>query len=112
MITDSVADDIAQLVQTVGRDAVRRRYTNTGNAYDPTRTPADAPIVAAVVAYKAHQIGAGGIQMQDRKAYITADEPMLSTDKVLDGGVEYNIVHLREVRPGDETLVYIAQLRA
>lgn len=108
---DGVADNIASLILSLGRTVAIRTVTDSGEAWDPSRTAADTPAIAAIFDYKAVETDGSIIQADDREAYVSADYELTKQDKIVDGSLVYQIVNLRLLQPGNEKFLYIAQLR-
>lgn len=108
---EGVADRITSLIDRIGRDVEIRTIVDSGTPYNATQTPSDDPARAAIIGFKAHETDGSIIQAQDKKAYISSTESITKKDKIVDQTIEYQIIDLRTVQPGDEKFLYIAQLR-
>lgn len=108
---EGVASNIESLIMGLGRSSIVRTYAQSGTSYNPALTPSDVSVTAVFSPYKAGAIDGVMIQSDDKKAYISSTEAVTKQDKIVDGGLEYNIENLRCVQPGDDKFLYIAQLR-
>lgn len=103
---------ITRLINRLGRAVIVRTYTNSGSEFDPTRTPADAPATAVIFDFDASETAGSIIQENDKEIILSSTVPVIKQDKIVDGGIEYNIINLVEVAPGASVLMYIIQGRA
>lgn len=109
---DYFGQNIASIIERLGRDITVRNNTKSGPDYDPVLTPVDTPNVkAAVFDYDASEVDGTTIQRNDKEFLIASTSTILKTSKLVDGDT-YQIISLEEVQPGSELLLYIAQGRA
>lgn len=112
MALQGFSSHIKSLISRLGREVTYRVYVNTGTDYNPTRTPVDTTVTAAIFNYNQTERGDGIIQSGDRKIAIASDTVISKEGTIIDDGVEYRLVNLEEVGPQSEVLMYVAQGRA
>ena len=113
-MTDALAEEIEELIDEIGREVTIRSYTNSGVAYDPTRTLTGENAANATISnFRAREADGNIIQANDKNAHIVASATVTMQDGILDDdGIEYRIINLRTVRTGSTKFLYIAQLRS
>ena len=109
---NSFNGNIQSLVSRLGRAMTLRTNTNSGTSFDPTITPSDAAITAAVFDFEAKETDGSIIQEGDKEFVFSSTVTVTKADKIVDDGKEYEIITLEQVGPGGELLMYIAQGRA
>ena len=109
---EGVATRITAMINDLGRDVIARTYVSTGPDYNPTRTPSNVTVKAAITRFMAKETDGTIIQSNDKRAHISAGSAITKQSKIIDGSIEYQIEDLRTVGAGDETFLYIAQLRS
>lgn len=112
MALNGFSSHIKSLINRLGRDVTYRTYVNSGTDYNPTRTPTDTTIKAAIFNYTQKERGDSIIQMNDRKIAIASDTPISKEGVIIDSGIEYTLINLEVVGPQSEILMYVAQGRA
>jgi hypothetical protein len=109
---DNFGGNITSLISRLGRAVTVRTYTNSGTAFDPSRTPADTPATAVIFDFDASETDGSIIQENDKDISLSSAVPVTKQDKIVDGGIEYEIINIEEVAPGAAVLMYIIQGRA
>ncbi len=100
------------LIIKFGRDVTLRHIVKSGSPYDPTLTPTDSTIKAAVVPFNQNDVDGTQILMSDKKFIFTSDIEITHDMKLVDGGKEYSIVTNNPINPGDVNVVNLVQARA
>lgn len=103
--------NIESLITRLGRPATLRKYTNSGTAYNPVRTPIDSNIIVAVFDYEAKDTFGSTIQKDDKLILVASSYAVTKQDKIVDEGKEYNVVEVETVAPGSVKLYYRVQGR-
>jgi hypothetical protein len=111
MALEGFKTHIKSMISRLGRDVIYREYVNSGTDYQPTRTPVDITVKAAIFNFNVKERD-GIIQHGDRKIAIASDTPISKEGVVIDNGVTYRLVSLEEVGPQSEVLMYVAQGRS
>lgn len=107
------AGRIQRIIDRIGRDMKHRTFTKVGPAYNPILTPVDVTVRAVAFDFAADEVDGTIIQQYDKVIWVAANTLTISrTDKIVDGTIEYSIVTLDEVKPGDANLFYIIHGRA
>lgn len=105
--------NIKSLIDRLGRDVTYREYVDSGTDYQPTTTPVDVTVKAAIFSYNLTERDNDIIQHTDRKIAISSDGVTISKNGVIiDDGIEYRLVNLEQVGPKSEVLMYVAQGRS
>ncbi len=112
----SFYSDMAQLaidmIGDFGRSMTLREYAESGDPYDPVRTPSDTSIIGVVTNFKAMDIDGTLIQKGDKQIFVDAENvPTIAMD-VVDNSTVYHIISVDEVKPGDTKILYKIQARA
>lgn len=102
---------INSLITRMGRNVTVRRYVNTGPAYNPSQTYTDTTVKAVIFDYVTSEFRDSIIQRGDKEA-VFSNISLNKNDKIIDGSREYTVVAVDEVAPGNDTLMFTAQLRS
>jgi len=105
----NLAATATRLISRFGRTVTHRVEVKSGSDYDPTITNNDTSIIAVIESFTANEIDNTVIQSCDKR--ILTVTPLSHEDIIIDGSDVYSIVSVETVKPGDTSLVYIAQLR-
>jgi len=105
------ASRIKSLIEREGRVAVYRTYSESGDAYDPVRTPTNTPITLIEFDFEASERDGSIIATNDTEFVIESTITIAKTGLIVDRGLEYQIVSLDDTMPGDTSIMYIAQCR-
>lgn len=111
---EGVAQQIEQLINSIGRDVLIRTYTVSGSAHRPTKTPVNPDVTAkaTITEYKNKDVDGTVIQANDRMLRVSGSTVITKQNTIIDDGIEYRIEKLRPVQPGSERFLYIGQLRS
>lgn len=97
------------LIDKFGRTMQKRTTTKSGDAWNPTISTLDENIVAVSVGYKANEIDGTLIMATDKKL-LTYDE--VTTDNfVVDNSIQYSVISINTINPGDTKIIYKVQIR-
>lgn len=100
-----------RLIDKFGRTATRRAITKTaGTTYNPVQTNTDTSIVGAFIKYSTSETDGTLIKAADKK--LLAYDEILLSDIIIDGIIEYSVISVDPINPGDTKLIYKVQLRA
>lgn len=108
----SFGGNITSLVSRLGRAVTVRTFVDSGPAFDPVRAPTDTPATAAVFDFDATEVDGSIIQANDKEFVLASTVAVAKQAVVIDGGIEYVLINVKEVGPGGSVLMYIAQGRA
>lgn len=108
----SFKGNITSLVSRLGRSVTVRTFVNSGPAFDPVRTPTDAPATAAVFDFEASEVDGSIIQANDKEFVLSSTVAIDKQAVIIDGAIEYTLINVEEVGPGGDVLMYVAQGRA
>lgn len=109
---EGVAEAIQEIIEEIGRTVQIISSTAAAQKWKTPTEDAPADTVAAIVDFEAHETDGSVIQANDKKAFISTVSTLTKQDVIQDDGLKYNIENLRLVKPGNESFLYIAQLRA
>lgn len=107
----SFNERIESIISRIGRTVQIRTQTQSGTAYNPTLVNSDLPAIAAVFKMEKSEGEDTIIESGDRLFLISSTFSVTKQDKIVDAGVEYHIVSLENVGPGDENFYYRAHGR-
>ena len=108
---NELAEDAEALSLEYGREMTLRTETASGDAWNPTLTASDSTIVGVVTSFSKFEIANGLVDAQDKRILFAGNVPVTNAKRIIDGGVEYSIVAIDEVKPGPVTMIYKAQVR-
>jgi transketolase C-terminal domain/subunit len=92
-----------------GRTVTLRTETNSGTGYDPTISNSDASIKAVITKFTASEIDGTLIQANDKRLITTTE--ITAQQLIIDDGIEYEVINVDEIKPGDTAILYKAQIR-
>lgn len=110
MAMEGFAERIPAIIDQIGRTVTHRTFSKSGT-YDPTLTPFDSSVTAAVFDYTAGEADGSIIQREDKLMLISAQTVITKGDRLIDGSKDYGIISLELIGPGDESFYYRAQCR-
>jgi hypothetical protein len=108
---DELADTAEELILEYGREMTLRTETATGDAWNPVISTSDATVVGVVTTFSKFEVANGLVDAQDKRILFAGNVPVTNAKRIIDGGVEYSIVAIDEVKPGPVTIIYKAQVR-
>jgi len=108
---DGFATRIKQLIKRGGRIATYRTFVNSGPDYNPTQTPVDTDIYLIEFDFDASERDGSIITSNDTEFAIISDIVIDKKGKIVDKGVEYEIMSVDDVMPGDDPFMYVVQGR-
>ncbi len=86
-----------------------RVVTDSGDAGNPTQSYVDTNIRAVSVGYKANEIDGVLIKATDKKI-LTYDE-VTTANFIVDNSIQYSVVSVDTINPGDTKIIYKVQIR-
>lgn len=104
-----IKNTASEMVYKFGRDFTLRQTTTSGPSYNPTITNTDSTIIGVMTDYTSAQIDGTLIQANDKQ--ILTYETVTNKDKIIDGGVVYSVVNVKEIKPANDTILYKVQVR-
>ena len=107
----SLADTATTLIAENGRDAVLRSQETTGPAWEPVITDYDLPINVFQSAFDAFDREFFTVQSNDIKFLVSSEFDVTLQKKIVDQGIEYTVVNVRKIQPGNINALYIVQAR-
>ena len=108
---DDLAATAEELIREYGREMTLRTETSSGDAWNPTISTSDATVVGVVTTFSKFEIANGLVEAQDKRILFAGNVQVTNAKRIIDGGVEYSIVAIDEVKPGPVTVIYKAQVR-
>jgi len=97
-----------RLIAKHGRAMTLRAIESYGAEYNPTLVDVDEHIMGVMLEYEAHERDSM-IQSSDKKVLTTAQAT--AQMKLVDGGVEYEIISVKPLQPGDTVIMSELQVR-
>jgi len=98
-----------RLIAKFGRTVTKKAVTSSGTAWNPTQSKIDTPLIGAFVNFSKNEIDGTLIKATDKK--LLTYDALILTDRILDDSIEYSIISVAVINPGDTKLIYIVQLR-
>lgn len=113
--------DYADLIETAdelltefGReDLVLRSFSQSGDAWNPSRTSSDTTVLGIIIDYDDSKIDGSLILATDRRALISPNAAVTPTTdmRLVEDGQEYEIVRINTVKPAGSAIIYDLQVR-
>jgi len=100
----------ARLIDKNGRDMVLREMVSSGPSYNPTLTPVDHDVVGVVTEYKLSQLN-DIIKVGDKQILMAASAAPNAAMKLIDDGIEFEIVNVFEIKPANNTIMHKVHVR-
>jgi hypothetical protein len=107
---DGLAIRAAALIAKYGRTMYLRSYTATGDEWNPTLVAIDTEIKGVMLEYTAYEQN-DLIQANDKKVLVSAEVEPTPQHKLVDGGIEYEIVRAKPLKPGVTLILTELQIR-
>ena len=118
-------DRFARAIHDLNQSAGRSNVTLTRHNQSGTRTPgnpkgsesSDPPVsgIAPIVDFEQDEIDGTNVQAFDQKVYLSpitfGTTPPDTSDEITIAGKPRTIVKVREIRPGDTSIVHVVQVR-
>lgn len=110
--------DADELIEEFGQTVSVRRTTNSGTAWEPTRTPADYATKGAKVEFTWAQRQDPDVLASDQR-WLVAAGPLTTlgitditpADRLVVGAVAYEIVKVEPIAPAGIAVVFDCQIR-
>lgn len=106
-----LATTAQKLIRANGRNVTLRSFASAGDPWNPTQTTTDMTVKAVFSRYSSFETDGELIRADDVKVLIEAAAAPSLSQRIIDGSVDYSIVNVRTVKPGDVAMLYIAQAR-
>lgn len=103
-----------RLIQRYGQAISLKKYSSTGDAWNPTRTATTTSLYAAVLDYNQSEIDGTLILIDDKRVYISAKDNVSDPakgDVLVFGGRDHAIINLNTFQPAGIIVYYEAQCR-
>jgi hypothetical protein len=106
-----LADTSSRLIAASGRSMSLRRLASSGaDPWNPTLAATDTTVTGVVTAFDAREIG-DLVQRDDKRILIDSTTEPKAQDRLVDGSIEYQIINVRQIKPGGTAVLYIVQAR-
>ena len=107
-----LASDAAELIAEFGRGLTIRAVNRAGGTdWQPITSIVDARVTGIVRDYTESEKAGGIIPAGDQLVIIASGLTPTTAHKVVDDGIEMEIVSIKTVRPGDTAIVHFLQVR-
>jgi hypothetical protein len=98
------------LIDKFGKTLSKKTVTSTGSAFDPTVAYSEPiSIIGVITALKKDEYDGTLILRTDKKMLTTYE--ILSSDKVIDGSVTYDVIDISILEPANVKVLYKVILR-
>lgn len=94
-----------------GRNVVLRSFTTSGDDWNPVQVPVDTTVKALQSRFDAKEIDGTLIRTDDKLFLIAGGADIGLAKRLIDGGVDYEVVNVREVKPGAVSILWKVQVR-
>lgn len=102
-----------RLIKRFGKSGAIRRMESSGDPWNPTLAPVDHDCTLVVTDYTLRERESTLIGAKDRKVLISTEGLTITptnSDKLRLGGVDYEIVRIDPLEPGDTVIMWQAQV--
>lgn len=110
-------DDVTPLIVEFGVAGTLTRWTK--GAYDRAAgsyaagSSADLAVTVVISDFAKHEIDGTLIRRTDKRVIMSgAEDAPLMNDKLVVAGVEYEVIRIEEIKPGNVVVAYEMQVRA
>lgn len=100
-----------RLIRENGRDVTVRTFTASGDEWNPVQVPNDVVVKAVQTQFKAEEIDGTLIRTDDKLFLIAGGADISLAKRLIDGGIDYEVVNVREVKPGAVSILWKVQVR-
>ena len=94
-----------------GRSMLLRTFTQSGDPWSPSLTPADTPVMGLQTGWTRSDRDQFLIETGDIKILIDSSVEPSTAGRIVNNGVDYSIVDFATVAPGEQTIFYKVQAR-
>lgn len=106
-----LATTAQKLIRANGRNVTLRSFSSSGDAWNPTQSQTDVTVKAVFSRYSSFETDGVLIRADDVKVLIEASAAPTLSQRIIDGSIDYSIVNVQTVKPGDVAMLYIVQAR-
>ena len=99
-----------RLLERFGRQAEMLAIKTSGSSFDPIETEVKEPVIIVQLEFTEKDTDFVKVKKSDIKLLIEADANLKEFQKIIDDGIEYEIVDYTPVRPGPVRILYKAHL--
>lgn len=106
--------DVDELIAEFGQTVQLRSFSSSGSNFNPTLTPTDVNVTAAIVDYTTREVDNDKIMATDKRALIAVGSiaAMPTTaQKIVVNSIAYAIINCNSVNPAGTPVLYDVQLR-
>lgn len=101
----------AELIAENGRTMQLVMVARSGAAWDPVQSETTVDVVGMSTMLNYDEVDGDLIRRDDKIILLDSSTPPLVTHRLRDGDRDYSIVNVREIKPGETTILYKVQAR-
>lgn len=101
----------ADMIGEHGRGMILRTFTQSGDPWSPTQTPVDVNVVGLQTAWTRSDRDEFLIETGDIKILIDSSVEPSIAGRIVDSGIDYSIIDVATIAPGEQTIFYKVQAR-
>lgn len=100
-----------RLIRENGREALLITETNTGTDYQPTVSQSSETIKLVQSSFNTLDNNDFLLAAHDVKFFVSSAFTLSTKQRIETNGLQYSIIGLKEIKPGDTSILYIVQGR-
>lgn len=100
-----------EMISENGRPMLLRTFTQSGDPWSPTQTPADTDIVGLQIGWTRSDRDQFLIETGDIGILIDSSVEPSTAGRIVDNGIDYSIIDFATVAPGEQAIFYKVQAR-
>ena len=101
-----LAATATRLIKKNGRAAELVQTVNTGPSYDPEQSEVATPVVIVQTSFDASEINGSLVQEGDLHVLMDSSVKPTGDMRLRDGGIDYSIIPINQIRPGEVEMLY------
>lgn len=104
-----------RLIKRFGQNATLKVLAGSGDAWNPTQTPSEQPVIIAISKYNNSQIDGTLVKQGDKKIYVSTEGATIEPDvghKLEIGSLDHAIVNVMPLSPAGTVVYWEVQARS
>lgn len=101
----------AEMIGEHGRGMMLRTFTQSGDPWSPAQTPVDVNIIALQTDWTRSDRDQFLIESGDIKILVDSSVEPSTAGRIVDNGIDYSIINVVTLAPGEQTIYYKVQAR-
>jgi hypothetical protein len=105
-----------RLIKRFGQNATLKVLAGSGDAWNPTQTPSEQPVIIAVSKYSNSQIDGTLVKQGDKKIYVSTEGATIAPDVghklAITGSPDHSIVNVMPLSPAGTVVYWEVQARS